>query len=45
MPYQQFSEKLMVLDREEEAKRMMQGGMQNQGYGGQQDLGGYSAPG
>jgi len=29
MPYQQFSEKLMVLDREEEAKRMMNGG----GYG------------
>ena len=28
MPYQQFSEKLMVLDREEEAKRMM-----NPGYG------------
>ena len=26
MPYQQFSEKLMVLDREEEAKRMMHGG-------------------
>lgn len=31
MPYQQFSEKLMVLDREEEAKRMM-----NPGYGQQQ---------
>jgi hypothetical protein len=31
MPYQQFSEKLMVLDREEEAKRMQ---MQAQGYGG-----------
>jgi len=36
MPYQQFSEKLMVLDREEEAKRMMQGGGGfNQQYGGQ----------
>ena len=35
MPYQQYSEKLMVLDREEEAKRMMNGG----GYGGQ-DYGG-----
>ena len=34
MPYQQFSEKLMVLDREEEAKRMMQGGGGfNQQYG------------
>ena len=31
MPYQQFSERLMILDREEEAKRMM-------GYGNQ---GGY----
>jgi len=28
MPYQNFSEKLMVLDREEEAKRLM-----NPGYG------------
>ena len=26
MPYQSYSEKLMVLDREEEAKRMMNGG-------------------
>lgn len=33
MPYQQFSEKLMVLDREEEAKRMMNGA-QNQDFGG-----------
>ena len=33
MPYQQFSEKLMILDREEEAKRIMQGA--NQGYGNQ----------
>jgi hypothetical protein len=33
MPYQQFSEKLMVLDREEEAKRMMQGGGFNNQYG------------
>ena len=31
MPYQQYSEKLMTLDREEEAKRMMNGGG---GYGG-----------
>ena len=30
----------MVLDREEEAKRMMNGGG---GYGGAQDLGGYGA--
>jgi hypothetical protein len=44
MPYQQYSEKLMVLDREEESKRMMQGYGQNygndgyaQGYGGAQD--------
>jgi tetratricopeptide (TPR) repeat protein len=29
MPYQQYSEKLMVLDREEEAKRIM-GGYNNQ---------------
>jgi len=33
MKYQHFSEKLMVLDREEEAKRMMIGGGQQQ-YGG-----------
>lgn len=37
MPYQQFSEKLMILDREEEARRIMNGGgYQNdfsQGYG------------
>ena len=26
MPYQSYSEKLMVLDREEEAKRMINGG-------------------
>ena len=43
MPYQQFSEKLMVLDREEQAK-----GMMNQGYGQQQygnDMAGYGGPG
>lgn len=46
MPYQQFSEKLMVLDREEEAKRLM-----NPGYGQQQqqpygnDMAGYGGPG
>jgi hypothetical protein len=40
MPYQQYSEKLMALDREEEAKRIM-GGYNNQytqeagGYGNQ----------
>ena len=34
MKYQHFSEKLMVLDREEEAKRMMMGGGA-QGYGPQ----------
>jgi hypothetical protein len=39
MPYQQFSEKLMVLDREEEAKRMMNGGGYGQQYQ-QQDYGG-----
>ena len=47
MPYQQYSEKLMSLDREEEAKRIMGGGynqqyeadMQyaNQGFGGAGD--------
>jgi len=51
MPYQQFSEKLMVLDREEEAKRMMNGGQfqnnfdgqdPNQGYGGPPQGGGYA---
>jgi hypothetical protein len=31
MKYQHFSEKLMALDREEEAKRIMMGGG-NQGY-------------
>lgn len=36
MPYQQYSEKLMILDREEEAKRIMSGG----GYGQQFDYGG-----
>ena len=30
MPYQQFSEKLMALDREEEAKRLMN---PNAGFG------------
>jgi len=35
MKYQHFSEKLMVLDREEEAKRIMMGGAAGgQGYGG-----------
>ena len=35
MKYQHFSEKLMVLDREEEAKRiMMGGGAQGAAYGG-----------
>ena len=35
MKYQHFSEKLMVLDREEEAKRIMMGGAaQGSGYGG-----------
>jgi intraflagellar transport protein 88 len=45
MPYQSYSEKLMVLDREEEAKRMMNGGQFGAGnqYGGAQDLGGYGA--
>lgn len=34
MKYQHFSEKLMVLDREEEAKRIMMGGASaGQGYG------------
>ena len=34
MKYQHFSEKLMVLDREEEAKRIMMGGPAGgQGYG------------
>ena len=47
MPYQSYSEKLMVLDREEEAKRMMNGGGfgGQAGYGGAQDLGGYGAGG
>ncbi len=36
MKYQHFSEKLMVLDREEEAKRFMLGNANNQGYGGNQ---------
>ena len=43
MKYQHFSEKLMVLDREEEAKRMMIGGNQQQ-YGNDyyaQGAGGY----
>ena len=43
MPYQQFSEKLMVLDREEEAKRLMNpaayGGYQQEQYGGYQGQG------
>ena len=34
MKYQHFSEKLMVLDREEEAKRIMMGGAGGSGYGG-----------
>jgi hypothetical protein len=41
MKYQHFAEKLMVLDREEEAKRMMMGAQNNYGndyYGG---AGGY----
>ena len=41
MKYQHFSEKLMILDREEEAKRMMMGAQNNYGtdyYGG---AGGY----
>ena len=33
MKYQHFSEKLMALDREEEAKRIMMGGAANAGYG------------
>jgi hypothetical protein len=44
MKYQHFSEKLMVLDREEEAKRMMMGGGQPGGYPGGYDqygAGGY----
>ena len=31
MPYQQYSEKLMALDREEEARKMMMGGGENYG--------------
>jgi intraflagellar transport protein 88 len=34
MKYQHFSEKLMILDREEEAKRIMMGGANGSGYGG-----------
>lgn len=34
MKYQHFSEKLMVLDREEEAKRIMMGGGNNGGQYG-----------
>ena len=47
MPYQQFSEKLMVLDREEEAKRLMNGGgYGNQGYPAhEQNYGGYGGQG
>jgi len=38
MKYQHFSEKLMVLDREEEAKRIMMGGAAGgQGYGASAD--------
>jgi len=31
MPYQQYSEKLMALDREEEARKMMMGAGENYG--------------
>jgi len=42
-PYQQYSEKLMVLEREDDARRMqMGGGFQQNQYG--QDLGGYGGP-
>jgi hypothetical protein len=46
MKYQHFSEKLMVLDREEEAKRMMMGGAQPNYQGGYEQYagaGGYDA--
>ncbi len=43
MPYQQFSEKLMVLDREEEAKRLMNPQQYGGNYG--QDVGGYAGYG
>ena len=46
MPYQQFSEKLMALDREEEAKRMMMGYDGNAGAaGGLDNYGGAAAGG
>jgi hypothetical protein len=37
MKYQHYSEKLMVLDREEEAKRMMMGGGAQPNYQGGYD--------
>jgi hypothetical protein len=46
MKYQHFSEKLMVLDREEEAKRIMMGGAAGgQGYGAGADRDYYGGPG
>lgn len=46
MKYQHFSEKLMALDREEEAKRIMMGGGANGGnsYGGQGERDYYGGP-